>query len=547
MLNRLLPRRRWGSLRIGHGMVVCLSFALGLSVSARAQPQVSPKPGAPSKSSDEDAQDADRTKPAATAPDAAAPATEVADPSQTRKIVANEIFRDPKVEKLKLLDINKFQHVVRQPVPNNDLEELKAMAGGANPNVDRALIDRVVDAQVSKLTDHANIQALIDPPPQQKMNSPSTRAIQDATAALLKPLFEAKSAKNQAFLTVYNRVLLQKLTPLLKNHLIPRIQAMIILGQSGSLDLLQTYESQIKDKDQTIWVKLWALEGIVNIIEGGGPPMTGQAQVDAAKIVADFLEKEDDIPWPAQLRALEAMSALRRGFHPNRASKAEMANVVMQLLADSDSKLEVRAEAARALGLMQISTAVPKYNYDLVAHTVGLLAAELGAEIGTLWPSAPVKAAAQKPSAKTIARSNPAKAAPPSTPAKPAVTTNRDKANYFAALLVGPVFQAFDGAPGLRDAGLLHSTGGEQVYSEKVFALIKAVAKVSIELIQSGSSKVDLKKKELADQVAVLRDFLEKNAPADRHLVPDGPAFPLPEAQAPSPAAQAQPADPNPK
>ena len=196
---------------------------------------------------------------------------------------------------------------------------------------------------------------------------------------------------------MYNRALLQKLTPLLKNHLIPRIQAMIILGQSGSLDMLATYESQIKDPNQTIWVKLWALEGIVNITEGGGR-LAGSAQVEAAKIVADFLEKEDDIPWPAQLRALELLSAMRKATCPIDPGTADMATAAMHLLADADSKLEVRAEAAKALGLMQISSSVPKYNYDLVAHTTGLLAADLGAEIGTSGravPSGPLRRALQ--------------------------------------------------------------------------------------------------------------------------------------------------------
>jgi len=528
MRNLLFPRRRWGSPRVWHAIFWCLGLALFLPVPVRAQPQSSSKtdPGQ-----------------AATAPDAAAPAAAAVDPSQTRKIVANEIFRDPKVEKQKLLDINKFPHLVKQPVPRAEILDLNAMAGGANSNIDKGLIDRVIDAMVSKLTEHANIQSLIDPPAGQSASAPAARAIHEATTVLLEPIFLARSAKNQSFLTVYNRALLQKLTPLLKNHLIPRIQAMIVLGESGSLEMLGTYESQIRDPNQTIWVKLWALEGIVNISEAGGR-LTGSGQIEAAKIVADFLEKEDDIPWPAQLRALEALSALRQGFVPNRSRYADMANAAMHLLADADSKLEVRAEAAKALGLMQINAGVPKYNYDLVAQTTGLLAADLGAEIGTNWPNSPVRAAALNPSAKaTAAKKNLAKTSVPSTPAKPAVATNPAKAKYLTALLVGPVYQAFDGVTGLRESGLLHAVGGSSpAYAEKVFALVKAVAKASVDLIYSGSRQYDDRKKELAAQVGALRDFLAKNAPADRHLVPDGVAYPLPEAQSaqlPAPRAQA--------
>jgi len=539
-------------------MVWCLSLALCVPVPVRAQPQSSSKTGSSSKSSSSAAQDSDQTKSgsaageagadagkAATAPDAAAPAAVAVDPSQTRKIVANEIFRDPKVEKLKLLDINKFPHYVKQPVQRTDLLELNAMAGGANANIDKGLIDRVVDAMVSKLTDHANIQSLIDPPQGQSASAPAARAIHEATTALLEPIFLARSAKNQSFLAMYNRVLLQKLTPLLKNHLIPRIQAMIVLGESGSLDMLGTYESQIKDPNQTIWVKLWALEGIVNITEGGGR-LTSSAQIEAAKIVADLLEKEDDVPWPAQLRALEALSTLRQGFVPNRSRYADMANAAMHLLTDADSKLEVRAEAAKALGLMQIGAAVPKYNYDLVAQTTGLLAADLGAEIGTVWPNSPVRSAASSPSAKAAAAKKTAKAPAPSTTPKPAVATNPAKAKYLTALLVGPVYQAFDGVTGLRESGLLHAGGGHSpAYTENVFALVKAVAKASVDLIYSGARQYDDRKKYLAAQVAALRDFLGKNAPADRHLVPDGVAYPLPEAQADRlPAPQPQAAKP---
>ena len=121
----------------------------------------------------------------------------------------------------------------------------------------------------------------------------------------------------------------------------------------------------------------------------------------------------------------------------------------------------------------------------------------------------------------------------PTTPAKPAVANNPAKAKYLTALLVGPVYQAFDGVTGLRESGLLHASGGHSpAYAEKVFTLVKAVAKASVDLIYSGSRQYDDRKKDLAAQVGALRDFLEKNAPADRHLVPDGVKYPLPEAQA---------------
>jgi hypothetical protein len=519
-----------------------LAFAVVAPVCGQTQPPSKAAAKSKPDSSGEQEPEAPKTQGAAgqpqpdaaktvTAPDAGPDAAEIADPSQTRKIIANEIFRDPKA--IRLLDIDRYKHIIKPPVAQGDINALKAMAGDINANIDTALIERVVDAMASKLTDHANLQALIDPPA--RPSPTAARAIQEATTSLLEPVFLAKTAKNTGFLTSYNRVLQQRLAPLLANHLVARVQAMIVMGQSGSQELLGLYLAQIKDPNQTVWVKLWALEGIVNMA-GEGARLTGQEQVAAAKIIADFLEKEDDAPWPAQIRGLEALGAMRQGFEPNKPKPAAMANAAMKFLADPEARLEVRAEAARALGLMPITAAVPKYNHNLVAHAIGSLAADMAAEIGDLVPTPPVRAATKKAQTKGSANKAPAETAAATPLAKPAAQGNLAKAKYYAALLVGPIFQAFDGVQGLRESGLLHSaTGQNPAYAQKVFDLVKASDKAALELIYAGSRQIDDRKKDLETQVAALRDFLDKNAPADRHLVPDGVEYPLPQAQ---PAAE---------
>ena len=134
--------------------------------------------------------------------------------------------------------------------------------------------------------------------------------------------------------------------------------------------------------------------------------------------------------------------------------------------------------------------AVPKYNFQLVAHATGQLAAEIGSRIATGF------------------------------------TGNEDKARYLTALLIGPVYQAFDGVPTARDSGLLHaSTGSSSAYIQKVFELVKPVLKSTIELLSAGQRQVKDRQKDLLSKVAALRGFLDKNAPADRHLVPDGAAI----------------------
>ena len=58
-----------------------------------------------------------------------------------------------------------------------------------------------------------------------------------------------------------------------------------------------------------------------------------------------------------------------------------MAVAVMRTLTDPKARTEVRAEAARALGLMQITTVVPDGNFPLVAYAAAQLAAHVGDQI----------------------------------------------------------------------------------------------------------------------------------------------------------------------
>jgi hypothetical protein len=489
MGDMLRPGGSWRCSRVGRVLLGCLCLALVSQTTAFAQNSDDDAKKKPAPAAEKGAAPAkgDSEK-AAVAPDAGgAPASPI-DPSQTRKITPAEVFRDPRA--MALADMAKLRSAVPRPVTQEELSDFKAQAGGANSNINKNLIADVVDAMVAKLTERANVQALVDPPDGLPATAPAFRGVQEATTTLIEPIFQAKSIKNVAFLTIYNRLLKEKLTPLLKNHLIPRVQAMIILGQAGVVDFLPLYEAQIKDPSQPFWVKLWAIEGMINVVEEGGR-LTAQDQIIAAKTVADFLNKED-APWPVQLRAMEALSAMRQGFEANKPQKAAMAHAAMALLTDTNARPEVRAEAARALGMMQIGSSVTKYNYPLVAHAIGKLAADLGTRIATGW------------------------------------TANEDKSKYYISLLFGPIFQAFDGVAGARDSGLLHNTSGASTSSmQGVFDLVKPLVETANELRMSGQRQAKDRQKELLSRVAALKVFLDGNAPADHHLVPGEAEFPI--------------------
>ncbi len=496
----VLSRRRWGSRWSWAGLFGGLAGLLLI----QAAPALAQRPAAKSSSvATADQKAASAAEPDQGAPPAAAPdVAPVADPSQTRRVAPIEVFKDPGVEDL--LNIAKVTPIPNAPaVTQNEIRRVKEMAGNPNMNADRALIDRVVRGLAARLADRKSIQSLLESPnqpagaaPKKKPEGDGGKAIQQATTDLLEPIFLARSSKNDGFLREYQRSLNTYLPPLLKNHLVPRVQAMIVLGEAASPEALNLFQSEIASRSQALWVKLWALEGITNIKKGGGRfPAAEESKV--SRSIADFLEKQKDLPWPIQLRGLEALGWLRQGAMPTEASRAHMAHTAMAFLADPDAKLEVRSEAARALGLMQVSS-VPRYNFRLVAHAAGQLAADLATEINDQYSDSPPRA------------------------------ENPTKARYLAALLVGPLFQSFEGVQGEPGSGLLQTAARDQQslkYIQNVFDQVKHVAQACVDLIGAPSKEYKARKQELAKRIATLRAYLEKNPPPSRRLVDKGREF----------------------
>jgi len=277
-----------------------------------ATPGVEKKAGTPktepAKAKDEADADEPDTKDAKKSDDQA-PGETPPDPSQTLKNAPVEVFKDPNAEEI--LDVKKFQPLRYAQPMAGDVEAVKAMAGDPNQPVDPTRIRRVVDGMVAKLTDTRNIQALIDPPPGLPPTSPTARAIQDATATLLEPVLTARSARSTRFQAEYNRVLVQRLAPLLKHHLVPRVQAMIVLGQSGGAEAYKLFVDEIKNPQQTVWVKLWAMRGLTNIKLYSPNRLSASQEIEAARVIADLLTKNKNLPWLVQLRGLETLATLR--------------------------------------------------------------------------------------------------------------------------------------------------------------------------------------------------------------------------------------------
>ncbi len=368
MIKALAPRISRGCSWVWLSIVMVGGFPLAVSAQATGKASEPAKADAP----------------------AAAEAEVVPEEAPKKAAPSLEVFKDPNAEEAN--DPEKIKELGR-PCPRSVIREAKEMAaGGANP--DRETINRFVDGMVNVLTNKGNINALLNPSPKP---DPRAHALQEATDDLIDALHRARATNNQSFQNIYNKALVAKLAPLLGGHLMSRIEAMIVLAQTGSPDALSVFLDQLADPKQTAWVKLWAARGLTNIVQtpAGNAVDTalGTAKANqAGKVLAALLENGRDLPWPVQFRALEALGAMRLAADPVTPAKAEMASAAARYLTDPDARPDVRAEAAWALGMMRVNPAITKYNFPLIAYHIGEVAADLGEKVHASYANNPVRA-----------------------------------------------------------------------------------------------------------------------------------------------------------
>jgi hypothetical protein len=389
------------------------------------------------------------------------------------------------------------------------LEKQVAAMAANQAGVDRATIEQFVDATINQLTDHNNIKAVIDPQAGVHPGAGAQFAIKEATDNLVEPILSARTLNNAGFLTTYNQVLLQKLPPVLDNHLLARIAAMLVLSQTGVPEAVDVFVKQLRNPDQTVWVALWAARGLTNIQQITRYNLDTPRAIVAAKAITDYLEREKDLPWPVQYRMMEALGALRLANTPQMPrGQPEMAGTATQFFTDPNGRLEVRAEAGWALGMMVVPAGINQYNFTMLAHTVGDLAATLGERVKEVYPKNPTQAEA------------------------------------WTGLIVTQLLQAFDGVEAARDSGLLKSphpaANSARPFMKQVSDKTRPVAASAVRLVKEPAGRAAQNLKDLETKVADLKALLAKNPPPNTWLVPGGPTFPMARAQVAAAPAQAQ-------
>jgi len=413
-----------------------------------------------------------------------------------------EVFIDPMAKKTLAIfaPLNYVGPPIKVGNPPDDRGRVQNMAA-RNENEDPAFLKRYVDYFAAELSSRSNLNGLLNPGPNPKPNDPATRGLERAVDALTKPLVDSRAVNNPGFLANYSRILFESSLPkLLENNYLTRIDAMIVLGMAGSpaANALDLYIAQVKKPDQVIWVKLWAARGITNAAQQGRANLDAQKATQAAESLIGWLDADPKLPWPAQMRALEALGSLRFATNAPR-GKVDAASTAMRFLADPATRPEVRAYAAWALGMMKVPQAVTSYNYALLGHEIGRLVVDIGGKIVEEYDD----------NAATFDK-------------------DKDQAAFLTGLLLFQAVPAISGEDGVSESGLLRAPGlgNAKPLLGKLEEKVKAATREAYELLRAGGNNQKDRRNDLDAKLADLKTFLASSQPKDRRLVPGGPEIP---------------------
>ncbi len=422
-----------------------------------------------------------------------------------------EVFVDPNAKKA-LTVFNPLTFVgppIKVGASGDDRAKVQSMAGRAI-NLDADFLKRYIEWFTVELTRRDNLNAILNPPQNLKPADPAARGVERAMDGLTKPIIDARANDNREFLVIYERLLFEsKLPKLLESdhNYLSRLDAMIVLGMAGnpSPQSLDLFIAQLKKADQLVWVKLWAARGLSIAAKGGEVDLDASRANQATEALLALLESDPKLPWPVQMRALEALGSIRVSTASTSRNKIDSAPVLLKFLANTDGRSVVRAWAAWALGFIKAPSGGTNYNFSLAGHEIGQLAVELGSQIVEDYDDDPANFDKQK-----------------------------DQATQLTSLLIFQVCPSLIGQEGVRDSGLIQNRAAAEArpFLTKLDDKVKAVSRQAYDLVRAAGAGNKAARDELDAKLADLKNFLASSKPKDRRFIPGGPEIP------PHPAAE---------
>ena len=398
---------------------------------------------------------------------------------------------------------NDYPEIKKEFVEPNGPVLMRMAAGQAAP--DPRAISKYVNYYIGILTDHSNIESLLNP----GGDSRGAHKMQAASDALLAPLRVKLNARNSGFRQTYASALLAVAPDVLQGQLHTRLFFMIALSQSRSPEVVPFLSDLLTDPDQPAVVKILAAIGVRNVATAPNVNMNVRSQsIPAAQALSQFLSESESIIWPARQRALEALGSLRQATANPIAGKVEFADEPFRLLNNPREHSRVRGTAGWALGMLNVPASIRGFNYDLIAFEIGRAAAAIGDRI--------------------LADSS-------------SELTNGvgiQKVTYDLEPLIS-LLAAFDGDPTLARSGLTHSQHPSAVAAStkmrEIETRVRALATTSYRLSIAAGSLIPQARSTVRASLQDLNTYLAANPPENPELYPGGPSTVASPAEAAAP------------
>ncbi len=408
-----------------------------------------------------------------------------------------ELFIDPKIFQI---DPGAEVRPRRRITPPQE-RRVREMANN-NTQIDERLIRDYVNYNIVQFTTQEVRDEVRNP-----SNRPSREILVDKYLKnLTVPLKNAFLNDNRRFLVAYQNALRTELVPFLEMNPLARIEAMTVLSQTRDPQLLDVFLAAINDPDQLVWVQLKAIQGVRELAitreRGGGNAIlnTSQQAAAAAEQLANYLQNNPDVPWIVRLRALDALGYIRESTVAILPPDLKIARTLLEIVTDRRERLENRARAVWALGMLRIDNQIRDYNFGLVAYLAGITASDLTVEILQAYES------------------------------------STELARQITGLLIFSVLVSFEGErdPDLSASGLLRvrpdhpNIGQSQEAIQTIYQGVSELSQASYRFVFAGPEEVNNRRQILKDTLAEFRVMLAKQKPESLQIDSGGEPYDMP-------------------
>ena len=254
-----------------------------------------------------------------------------------------------------------FQNALKSPNATLTDDEKKALDAAAKLYAYRFTLKkyREEDAPPKKELEKG-AQPKNAPPPAPKERLPDLRK------SLLN-VVKTYATKGPVARGYFLKSLTERLAEILDNHLLVRLNAMLLLGQLQSdngdpkknleptpyVDAYSVMLKAIKDDKQHVVVKIVAVRGLARICRGALPDPNDKRRSEIAMIIVTELAKKET-HWWYQMALAECLGATGVTYDPNNKQSPVILQALAEVMADKNRYWQVRVEAARSIGYLPL-------------------------------------------------------------------------------------------------------------------------------------------------------------------------------------------------